>query len=267
MNLKKKINFLFQIILIPTILISIILFFLCGDYEFALNTFKERVLSLFLFLTIMLLLKYLYEYIKIGLYEIFDRYLKDINFFTCLYNYLELKKSFQIKLLKTSKSLKEINSLNKKWSSLINFTFYLYSFIYLFSFYKRSTIIFLNEQKIICFIIFVLLIFIFKINYWFNIYKSYLRFLNELLKNRRIDTKGFVALKIIIVSQVSFFIFFEAFFLCFLVISSQIFFDFNLIIDRIIRFLFYMSLNKHFLGNFNKIIYLNFIFLIHLLVF
>ena len=114
MNIKKKIIFLFQIILIPTTLISIILFFLCGDYTFALNTFKERVLSLFLFLTVMLLLKYLYEYIKIGLYEIFDRYLKDINFFTCLYNYLELKKSFQIELLKTSKSIQEINSLKEK---------------------------------------------------------------------------------------------------------------------------------------------------------
>ena len=150
---------------------------------------------------------------------------------------------------------------------MINFTFYSYSFIYLFSFYNKLNIIFLNEQKIICFIIFVLLIFIFKINYWFNIYKSYLRFLNELLKNRCIDPKGFVALKIVIMSQVSFFIFFEAFFLCFSVISSQIFFDFNLIIGRIIRFLFYMSLNKHFLDNFNKIFYLNFIFLIHLLVF
>jgi len=267
MDIKKKIKFLFQRILIPTVLISIILFFLCGDYKFALNTFKERVLSLFLFIPVILLLKSLYGYIKISIYEIFDRHLKYINFFTCLYNYLELKKSFQIELSKTSQSIKNINSLKKKWNRLINLTVYSYSFIYLFSFYNKANIIFLNEQKIICFIIFVLLIFIFKINYWFNIYKNYLKFLNDLLENRCIDKNGFVAIKIIIISQISFFILFETFFLCFSILSSQIFFEFNLIIDRIIRFLFYISLNKHFVGNFNKIIYLNFIFLMHLLVF
>jgi len=254
-------------ILLSTVLISMVLFFLYDDSIFILNTVKERLLSLFLFITVIVFFKFLYKYFEIIVYEIFTKYLKNIDFFICLYNYLELIKEFQIKLSKIPEYLNLMNRLKKKCNSSINLIFYSYSVIYLFGFYNRTNIVFLEKIKIICFLIFIFLIFFFKMYYWFNAYTLYLNFLDYLLDNKNIDTRGFNGIKTVIISKISFFILFEVFFLCFFVILSNIFFKFDPVIDFIIRCLFYITLNKHFLGFLNKSVYSSFFFLINVLIF
>lgn len=68
-------------ILLSTVLISMVLFFLYNDSLFTLNTVKKRLLSLFLFIPIIIVLNYLYRYFEISVYKIFSKYLKNIDFF------------------------------------------------------------------------------------------------------------------------------------------------------------------------------------------
>lgn len=256
-------------ILLSTILISMVLFFLYYDSLFILNLVKERLLSFFLFIPVIVFLKFLYKHFEISVYEIFTKYLKNIDFFICLYNYLALLKEFQIKLSKIQEYVKFMDPFKKKCNSFINLAFYSYSIIYLFGFYNKNqiNIVFLEKIKIICFLIFIFLFFFFKFYYWFNIYTLNLKFLYYLLSKKNIDTREFNGIKTVIISKVSFFILFEAFFLCFFVLIYNVFFNFDPVIHFIIRFLFYISLNRHFVGFLNKVIYSSFFFLINFLIF